>query len=101
MLDMHSQYEELEEILVDNNQDSGIFGQLLVFNDDVNTFDWVIMSFVEILKHSTEQAEQLALLVHFKGKATVKSGPLQQLRRFKEALVDRGLSAVIEAVEVD
>jgi ATP-dependent Clp protease adaptor protein ClpS len=59
------------------------------------------MSFIEILKHSEEQAEQLALLVHFKGKATVKSGPLQQLKRFKEALIDRGLSAVIETVEVD
>ncbi len=98
---MHTQLEKLEDLLIDSDQDSGIFGQLLVFNDDVNTFDWVIMSFVDILKHSAEQAEQLALLVHFKGKATVKSGPLQQLRRYKEALIDRGLSAVIEAVEVD
>jgi ATP-dependent Clp protease adaptor protein ClpS len=98
---MGNQFEELEDVLVDNDQDSGLFGQLLVYNDDVNTFDWVILTFIEILKHTSEQSEQLALLIHYKGKAVVKSGPLASLRRYKDALLDRGLSAVIESVEVD
>ncbi len=70
--------------------------KLIVYNDDFNTFDWVIESFVTILKHSAEQAEQLSYLIHFKGKATVKSGAKKELKPLKDALVDRGLSAVIE-----
>jgi ATP-dependent Clp protease adaptor protein ClpS len=68
----------------------------LVYNDDLNTFDWVIRCLIEILNHTPEQAEQLSLIVHFKGKATVKSGPKSVLKPLKDALVDRGLSAVIE-----
>jgi ATP-dependent Clp protease adaptor protein ClpS len=70
--------------------------KLIVYNDDVNTFDWVIDSFVMVLKHSAEQAEQLSYLIHFKGKATVKSGSKKELKPLKDALLDRGLSAVIE-----
>jgi ATP-dependent Clp protease adaptor protein ClpS len=51
---------------------------------------------MEILKHTEQQAEQLAMIIHFKGKATVKTAPKSQLRPPREALVDRGLSAVIE-----
>lgn len=98
---MQSMLDELEEVLVEEGQDTGSFGNLLVYNDDVNTFDWVIMTFVEVLKHTSEQAEQLALIIHLKGKAIVKSGPAKYLMRFKEALIDRGLSAAIEHVEVD
>jgi ATP-dependent Clp protease adaptor protein ClpS len=49
-----------------------------------------------VLNHTHQQAEQLSLIVHFKGKATVKSGPKSELKPLKDALVDRGLSAVIE-----
>jgi ATP-dependent Clp protease adaptor protein ClpS len=69
---------------------------LIVFNDDHNTFDWVMQSFVEILGHTSEQSEQLALMIHLKGKATVKSAAFNELRPKKDALCDRGLSAVIE-----
>ena len=84
----------LEEVLTD--VDSGNVAQLIVYNDDHNTFDWVIQCFTEILNHSSEQAEQLALIVHFKGKATVKTAPMSELRPKKDALIDKGLSAVIE-----
>ena len=70
--------------------------RLVVYNDDVNTFDWVIASLVEIIGHDTVQAEQLAMLIHFKGKATVKSGPHEELQPLKDGLCDRELSAVIE-----
>ncbi|MBK6622229.1 MAG: ATP-dependent Clp protease adaptor ClpS [Saprospirales bacterium] len=83
----------LEEDLED---DVGDVSRLIVYNDDHNTFDWVIQCFIDVLNHSFEQSEQLALIIHFKGKATVKTAPLQELKPKKDALVDRGLSAVIE-----
>lgn len=70
--------------------------KVIVYNDDHNTFDWVIQCFVEICRHSTVQAEQLSYMIHFKGKATVKTGSKKELKPIKDALVDRGLSAVIE-----
>ncbi|NUM32502.1 MAG: ATP-dependent Clp protease adaptor ClpS [Bacteroidetes bacterium] len=69
---------------------------LILFNDDVNTFDWVIKCLVEFCNHTTEQAEQCALIVHFKGKCKVKSGTYKELEKICEALLSRGLSAKIE-----
>lgn len=89
----------LEEVLLDEElADTGVgrHAELIVYNDDHNTFDWVIQCLVEVCKHTQEQAEQLSLIVHFKGKATVKTAPKSQLRPLKDSLVDRGLSAVIE-----
>ncbi|MCP3932353.1 MAG: ATP-dependent Clp protease adaptor ClpS [Bacteroidetes bacterium] len=89
--------EELEEVLLDEElSDTGNLAQLIVYNDDHNTFDWVIQCLVEVLDHSHEQAEQLSLIIHFKGKATVKTAPKDVLKPFKDALIDRGLSVVIE-----
>jgi ATP-dependent Clp protease adaptor protein ClpS len=101
-MDLIGQYaEELEEVLVEDQEiETGNISQLVVYNDDVNTFDWVIDSFIEILGHTAEQAEQLSIIIHFKGKATVKTAPMNILRPKKEALVDRGISAVIETEKV-
>jgi len=88
-----------EDILIEediDDSDTGEPAKLLVYNDDHNTFDWVIECFVEVLNHTPEQAEQLALIIHFKGKATVKNGTFKELKPKKDALIDRGLSAVIE-----
>lgn len=86
-----------EELLLEDIATvAGSISQVIVYNDDVNTFDWVIECLMEICNHSFEQSEQLSLLVHFKGKATVKSGAYEKLKPIKDALVDRGLSAVIE-----
>lgn len=84
------------DILVDDLTDVGAISELIVYNDDHNTFDWVIQCFTEVLDHSAEQAEQLSLIVHYKGQATVKTAPMKVLRPFKDALVDRGLSAIIQ-----
>jgi ATP-dependent Clp protease adaptor protein ClpS len=70
--------------------------KLVVLNDEVNTFDWVITCFMEVLKHSEEQSEQLSLIIHHKGRAVVKNDSFERLRPFKEALVNRGLHAIIE-----
>ena len=89
--------EELEEVLVEEElTNTGDPSFLVVFNDDHNSFDWVVQSFMEVLEHSSEQAEQLSLLIHFKGKAVVKTAPMSVLKPRKDALTERGLSAVIE-----
>jgi ATP-dependent Clp protease adaptor protein ClpS len=89
--------EELEELLLEDElTDTEDPAYLVVYNDDHNTFDWVILCFMEVLGHTSEQSEQLAFIIHFKGKATVKTASFSELRPLKDALTERGLSAVIE-----
>ncbi|MBR9922409.1 MAG: ATP-dependent Clp protease adaptor ClpS [Bacteroidetes bacterium] len=98
-MDQYHFQEELEEVLVEEEieeVDQSGSSHLIVYNDDHNTFDWVIKCFMEVLQHTSEQAEQLSMIIHFKGKATVKTAPRSELKPKKDALVDRGLSAVIE-----
>lgn len=73
--------------------------QLVVYNDDYNTFDWVIQCFMEVCHHTFEQSEQLSLIIHFKGKAVAKTDSFEELRPLKDALIERGLSAVIEHLQ--
>ena len=75
---------------------SDVVHNLIVWNDQVNTFDWVIESLVDICKHSPEQAEQCSLIVHHKGKCGVKKGTFEFLRPQCEALIDRGIQATID-----
>jgi ATP-dependent Clp protease adaptor protein ClpS len=89
----------LEEEELTDDRSAGHIAFLVVYNDDHNTFEWVIKCFTEVLGHSAEQAEQLSLIIHTKGKATVMTAPLRVLRPKKDALVERGLSAVIEGGE--
>lgn len=88
--------EELTEVSLEELLDIDYGHHLIVYNDDHNTFDWVIQSFMEVCHHTFEQSEQLSLIIHFKGKATVKTGKLEVLKPMKDALTERGLSAVIE-----
>ena len=70
--------------------------ELVLYNDDFNTFEFVIQSLIEVCHHQPEQAEQCTLIVHYKGKCAVKSGDLDQLDPLKQQLSDRGLTATIE-----
>ncbi|MDP3930118.1 MAG: ATP-dependent Clp protease adaptor ClpS [Bacteroidota bacterium] len=70
--------------------------QVLLYNDDVNTFDWVIECLISICEHDALQAEQCAMLVHYKGKAVVKKGSLDEMKVICQALCDCELSAVVE-----
>jgi ATP-dependent Clp protease adaptor protein ClpS len=86
------EYEEdllLEELLTDTRK-------LVLYNDDVNSFDHVIDCLMSICRHEEQQAEQCALIVHYKGKAIVKEGEEDRLRIMCEGLLDKGLSATIE-----
>ncbi len=69
---------------------------LIVWNDDVNTFDWVIKTLIEVCKHEPEQAEQCAILIHFTGKTDVKRGSFEELKTMCEAIIDRGIGATVE-----
>ena len=69
--------------------------EIVLFNDDVNTFDFVIDCLIEICDHTAEQAEQCALLVHYKGKCAVKTGEYNELKPRCTQLLTRGLSAEI------
>ena len=86
------EYQEVEELL----DDVSFSRKLIVHNDDVNTFDWVIESLVEICRHSYEQAEQCAYIIHFNGKYAVKTGSQTELKPMKDALIDRQINATIE-----
>jgi ATP-dependent Clp protease adaptor protein ClpS len=72
--------------------------EIVLYNDDVNTFDHVIDCLMKYCKHDAQQAEQCALLVHTKGKCAVKSGDYSTLQPLCEALCENGLSAQIEMV---
>jgi len=69
---------------------------LIVYNDDFNTFDHVIDSLIKVCKHEPTQAEQCTWLVHYKGKCQVKRGEYEKLEPMCTALLERGISAEIE-----
>jgi ATP-dependent Clp protease adaptor protein ClpS len=94
-------HDEEDDVLVEDVVSTGERSHLIVYNDDHNTFDWVIQCFIEVCNHSQEQSEQLSLLVHFKGKATVKTDAFTVLKPMKDSLIERGLSAVIETLVED
>ena len=69
--------------------------EIVVYNDDVNTFDHVIETLIKVCEHTPEQAEQCSLIVHYNGKCTVKTGPLDKLKPQCTRLIQAGLSAEI------
>ena len=69
---------------------------LIVWNDEVNTFEWVIQALTEICDHTQEQAEQCALLIHTQGKYAVKQGSFEKLKPMCEAICERSINATIE-----
>ena len=70
--------------------------EIVVYNDDVNTFEYVINILVKFCKHSVEQAEQCSYIVHYSGKCSVKSGTIDELKPICLNLLDAGLTAEIK-----
>ncbi len=81
-----------------DSRTNGIKGMhlLILFNDEINSFDFVIKSLVEICNHSGIQAEQCAMLAHYKGRCEVKRGDYEELKDMQSGLVSRGLVSMIE-----
>lgn len=82
-----------EEVLLLEQED--IENQIVLYNDEVNTFDHVINTLIIACEHTPEQAEQCSIIVHFKGKCTVKSGSFEDLKPRCTKLLEAGLSAEI------
>lgn len=94
---MRANSPEVEELVIEETETKNTdLHDLIVWNDDVNTFDHVIQSLVEICEHTREQAEQCSLIIHFKGKCSVKRGEFEKLRPMAEGLIDRTINATIE-----
>ncbi|HQZ76231.1 MAG TPA: ATP-dependent Clp protease adaptor ClpS [Chitinophagaceae bacterium] len=74
--------------------------RLIVWNDEVNTFEWVIETLMEVCGHAHEQAEQCAYIIHFQGKYAVKNGPYDDLKPQCDAITERGINATIEVIAV-
>lgn len=68
---------------------------LVVYNDDFNTFEHVINTLIKVCGHSNEQAEQCTWLIHFKGKCAVKTGSFEELNPMREAICEAGIDAKI------
>lgn len=91
---MHTKTIELEEpVVLEKEVESH---QLIVFNDDVNTFDYVIESLIKVCKHNPVQAEQCTYLIHYKGKCDVQSGSYEKLVKMCTSLLNRNISAEIQ-----
>ena len=82
--------EEVEEVI-----EATDLYKLVVFNDDVNTFDWVIETLIDVCQHTPEQAEQCTIIIHYKGKCAVKNGSWEELVPMRQEICRRGISAEI------
>lgn len=91
----------------DNSRESPLFSEqndvmgheencLVLHNDDIHTFDYVIESLMDVCEHSTIQAEQCTFIIHYKGKCDVKKGSFEILKPMKDSLIERGLNATID-----
>jgi ATP-dependent Clp protease adaptor protein ClpS len=95
MIMMKAAYQEEELVEVLEAIETVEVMDLIVFNDDVNTFDHVIETLIKVCKHTAEQAEQCTLLIHYKGKCAVKSGTYDFLKPMREAICEAGIDARI------
>lgn len=79
----------LEEVITEDQKD------LVVYNDDFNTFEHVTNILIKVCKHSSEQAEQCTWIIHYKGKCAVKKGTFNELKPMKESICEAGIDAKI------
>ena len=90
----NTKYKEDVEVLTQLDE----YFSLIVWNDDVNSFDWVIETLVEVCGHTAEQAEQCAIIIDSKGKYAVKEGSYDLLKPMCDAITERGIGATIEVI---
>ena len=92
------------QVLTDSQQETDTLTanesgcSLIVWNDEVNTFEWVIETLIEVCGHSPEQAEQCSYFIHYKGKYAVKQGEYDELKPMCDAITERGIGATVEVI---
>jgi ATP-dependent Clp protease adaptor protein ClpS len=84
------QYQVLVDVIAEDEKD------LVVYNDDFNTFEHVINTLVKVCKHTAEQAEQCTYIIHYRGKCAVKKGTFDELKPMKESICEAGIDAKIQ-----
>lgn len=93
---MDSNYASRPQKLGSEHTDRQRRASLVLHNDDINTFDYVMEALVEICNHSLTQAEQCATITHYKGKCEVRSGPYNEMKELRYQLISRGLKASVD-----
>ena len=91
---LHTKYQEESDTLTLTEG----YCTLIVWNDEVNTFEWVIETLIKVCGHSSEQAEQCAIFIDAKGKYAVKEGAYDILKPQCDAITERGIGATIEVI---
>ncbi len=91
---MSTLFDEQEDVLV--IEKASQTKKLVLFNDEVNTFDHVIETLETVCEHSNEQAEQCTMIIHYNGQCSVKEGSAKKLKPLWEAVLDRGIAAEIQ-----
>ena len=84
-----------EDVLLLEDTDKENIRDLMVYNDDHNTFDHVINTLIKVCKHDVNQAEQCTFLIHYKGKCSVKKGMYEELKPMREGISSAGMKAAI------
>jgi ATP-dependent Clp protease adaptor protein ClpS len=93
---MDSNFASRPQKLGSEETDSQQTAKLVLHNDDINTFDYVMETLVDVCNHSLTQAEQCATITHYRGKCEVKFGTLKEIKELRYQLITRGLKASID-----
>ncbi|MCK5067278.1 MAG: ATP-dependent Clp protease adaptor ClpS [Bacteroidales bacterium] len=93
---MDSNFTSRPQKLGSEDVDNQSQARLVLHNDEVNTFDYVMETLVDICDHSMTQAEQCATITHYKGKCEVRSGSLSEMKELRYKLISRGLKASVD-----
>lgn len=93
---MDSNYTRRPQKLDSDNAEGQQYASLVLHNDEINTFDYVMETLVEVCNHSQTQAEQCATITHYKGKCEVRSGPYSEMKELRYELISRGLKASVD-----
>jgi len=88
-IEKHKETPEVDQNIDNDNH------HLILINDNVHTFDYVIGALIEICNHTEVQATQCTMLVHYKGSCDIKKGSLKDLKQLKKALINKQLNATI------
>ncbi|MCK4746977.1 MAG: ATP-dependent Clp protease adaptor ClpS [Bacteroidales bacterium] len=95
-MNMDSNYTSRPQKVGSEETDDQYLANLVLHNDDVNTFDYVMDTLIEVCDHSMTQAEQCATITHYNGKCEVRSGSFKEMKELRYELISRGLKASVD-----
>jgi len=97
---MDSNFTSRPQKLGSGNTESRRKSRLVLHNDEVNTFDFVMEALVEVCEHSHIQAEQCAMITHYRGSCEVRVGPFREMKELRYKLISKGLKASVDKQEL-